>query len=259
MNIRKNYKTHLAISGAIAVIGLGVADRYASFIGCLAGVWFCFVMLRYHRCPRCKKYLPLFDFKSTSNDTATIGYDAMFETMYSNLKSSIINHQYSFSFRARAKRKGNVSTYSARAQFDWQSGPWSLRTTGEANLTDKREASNSAALNYGFTAYQDVSFDCTPYTIHHTPLSIRLRLQGFDCRNWANRIYAYEHDVLYAFSIPATYGLGGRAYVCLKWQALPQLALYLKVSETVYQKTWAFEHDKSVTRTDVHFLLRAMF
>ena len=193
------------------------------------------------------------------NDTATIGYDAMFETMYSNLKSSIINHQYSFSFRARAKRKGNVSTYSARAQFDWQSGPWSLRTTGEANLTDKREASNSAALNYGFTAYQDVSFDCTPYTIHHTPLSIRLRLQGFDCRNWANRIYAYEHDVLYAFSIPATYGLGGRAYVCLKWQALPQLALYLKVSETVYQKTWAFEHDKSVTRTDVHFLLRAMF
>ena len=30
MNIRKNYNTHLAISGAIAVIGLCVADRYAS-------------------------------------------------------------------------------------------------------------------------------------------------------------------------------------------------------------------------------------
>ena len=66
MNIRKNYKTHLAISGAIAVIGLGIADRYASFIGCLAGLWFCFVMLRNHRCPRCKKYLPLFDFRSTN-------------------------------------------------------------------------------------------------------------------------------------------------------------------------------------------------
>lgn len=195
--------------------------------------------------------------------SGTIGYDALLDIRYNGITSSRHDEWWA-ALRARARKKGTTSIYSARFQFDWQSGPWSLRTTGEANLTDKREAingeaSNSAALNYGFTAYQDVSFDCTPYTIHHTPLSIRLRLQGFDCRNWANRIYAYEHDVLYAFSIPATYGLGGRAYVCLKWQALPQLALYLKVSETVYQKNWAVEHSRSTTRTDVHFLLRAMF
>ena len=67
----------------------------------------------------------------------------------------------------------------------------------------------------------------------------------------------YEHDVLYAFSIPAVYGLGGRAYVCLRWQIIPQIALYLRVSETVYARSWAAAHDRSMTRTDVHFLLRA--
>ena len=66
MNIRKDYKKHLMISGLVAAVGLCVADRYASFIGCLGGLWFCFVMLRYHRCPRCRKYLPLFDFKYTN-------------------------------------------------------------------------------------------------------------------------------------------------------------------------------------------------
>ena len=82
-------------------------------------------------------------------------------------------------------------------------------------------------------------------------------LQGFDAREWANRIYTYEHDVLYAFSIPATYGLGGRAYLCLRWQIIPQLALYFRVSETVYAKQWAASHSRPQTRTDLHLLLRA--
>lgn len=88
-------------------------------------------------------------------------------------------------------------------------------------------------------------------------LGFHFRVQGFDAREWANRIYMYEHDVLYAFSIPAVYGLGGRAYVCLRWQIIPQIALYLRVSETVYARSWAAAHDRSMTRTDVHFLLRA--
>ena len=126
---------------------------------------------------------------------------------------------------------------------------------------------NQSALNYGITVFQDIAIDFTPYTVHHTPLSLRLRLQAFDARNWENRIYTYEHDVLYAFSIPATYGLGGRAYLCLKWQIIKPLALYLRISETVYARNWYIEkHPKSVfatqtgrtpTKTDIHVLLRA--
>ena len=171
------------------------------------------------------------------NDTATIGYDAMLEAQYHH--SPISNQQWWLSFRARARKKGATSTYSARAMFEWSRGGWSLRTTADANYVE----------SYGISLAQDIAYDFTPYTLHHTPLSLRLRLQGFDARKWENRIYLYEHDVLYAFAIPATYGLGGRAYLCLHWQIIPQLAMYLRVSETVYSDLR--------TRTDLHFLLRA--
>ena len=177
--------------------------------------------------------------------TKTIGYDALIDIRYNGITSSRNNDWY-ISLRARAKQKG-ISTYAARLTFDWQQGGWSLRTTADANYVQ----------SYGVSIAQDIAYDFTPYTLHHTPLSIRLRLQGFDAREWNNRIYCYEHDVLYAFSIPAVYGLGGRAYVCLRWQIIPQLALYFRLSETVYAKTWASAHNRSQTRTDIHLLLRA--
>ena len=187
----------------------------------------------------------------------TVGYDAMAEAKYTNHRLPVTCYPsyWSLSLRLRARQKGEA-TYSARAQFEWSSGGWSLRTTADANLTPKSLNPNSL-IPYGVSLAQDVSYDFTPYTVLHTPLSLKLRVQFFDAREWANRIYLYEHDVLYAFSIPAVYGLGGRAYLCLRWQIMPQLALYFRVSETVYAKSWATAHDRPQTRTDVHLLLRA--
>ena len=175
--------------------------------------------------------------------TRTLGYDAMLEAQYHH--SPITNDQWWLSLRARAKKKC-TSTYSTRAQFDWSRGPWSLRTTADANFVQ----------TYGVSLAQDVAYDFQLSTFH-LPLSLRFRLQAFDAREWANRIYLYEHDVLYAFSIPATYGLGGRAYFILRWQPIPQLALYFRLSETLYAQKWAAAHDRPQSRTDIHLLLRA--
>ena len=187
--------------------------------------------------------------------TRTLGYDAMAEIQYH--QSPMTNHQWSLSLRARARKKG-ASTYSVRATFDWQRNGWSLRTTADANLTNQKSTiTNQQSIPYGVSIAQDIAYDfSTPYTLHPTPLSIRLRLQFFDAQNWTNRIYLYEHDVLYAFSIPAVYGLGGRAYLCLRWQIIPQLALYFRASETVYARKWAAAHSRPLTRTDLHLLLR---
>lgn len=192
--------------------------------------------------------------------TRTLGYDAMAEAQYYkplNSKLSTLN----FTIRLRAKQKGEQATYSARFLFDWQRNGWSLRTTLDANLTNQKSTiTNQQSIPYGVSIAQDVAYDfSTPYTLHPTPLSIRLRLQFFDAQNWTNRIYIYEHDVLYAFSIPAVYGLGGRAYLCLRWQIIPQLALYFRASETVYARKWAAAHSRPLTRTDLHLLLRATF
>ena len=210
--------------------------------------------------------------------TRTLGYDAMAEIQYHQPGASsrqtggaasaekgynpsqITNHQWRLSlrFRARAKKKG-TSTYSARAIFDWQRNGWILRTTLDANLTNQKSTiTNQQSIPYGISIAQDIAYNFQLSTFNF-PLSLRLRLQGFDAREWANRIYTYEHDVLYAYSIPAVYGLGGRAYLCLRWQIIPQLALYFRASETVYARKWAAAHSRPLTRTDLHLLLRATF
>lgn len=190
----------------------------------------------------------------------TLGYDAMTEIRFNipHHTSNTPHHTSNITLRLRARDKGDLAIYSTRLQYDWQQGAWSLRTTAEANLT----------TSYGYTIYQDIAYDFAQSGLSAKgkaiPLSLRLRVQWFDAREWDNRIYTYEHDVLYAFSIPAVYGLGGRAYLCLRWQAMDKLALYLRVSETIYERAWYQEHHPEwngaagsiPTRTDVHLLLR---
>ena len=188
----------------------------------------------------------------------TLGYDAMAEIQYSWSKHPSFQGGDGgrLSLRLRARQKGDA-TYSTRAQFDWAQGSWSLRTTAEANIIPSKLSTLNSQLTYGYTIFQDISYSLP--LREGRGLGLRLRLQGFDAREWANRIYTYEHDVLYAYSIPAVYGLGGRAYLCLRWQIIPQLTLYFRASETVYARKWAAAHSRPLTRTDLHLLLRATF
>ena len=172
------------------------------------------------------------------------GYDVMAQADW------VPKHDWSMSWRLRAREKGRKGLYSFRYQFNWQSGGWKLRTEANANL--KNDTTHT--LTYGISAHQDIQ-----YAFAKIPIVLQLRLQGFDVRNWDNRIYTYENDVLYAFSIPATYGTGGRFYLNFRWRILPQLALYLRISETIYAKSWASQRDISQYRTDIHLLIRATF
>ena len=204
-------------------------------------------------------------------DSPTTGYDVMTELQYhKSLTPSPVTGNPSplnLLFRIRARKKGEPSTYSARLQIDWQRGGWSLRTTAEANITQDSLSlvgqstahpfRDGSGVGYGYTVFQDISYSLP--LREGMGLGFYFRAQAFDARDWANRIYCYEHDVLYAFSVPAIYGLGGRAYLCIKWQIIPQLALYFRASETVYTKQWAADHSRPQTRTDLHLLVRAKF
>lgn len=228
---------------------LGYAFSETSRIGDENGLYVGFDLTRWKGW-RVSGYADLFRFSGVKYGipyAPSLGYDAMAETQYHA-------RLWYMALRLRAREKGGRATYSARYQFDWASGGWSLRSTAEANLV--RES--ASPRTYGVTLYQDAG-----YAFSRVPLALRARVQYFDAREWNNRIYGYEHDVLYAFSIPAVYGIGGRAYVCLRWQIVEQFALYLRISETVYGSRWYAAHHPEwnrqgvPTRTDVHLLLRA--
>ena len=65
-------------------------------------------------------------------------------------------------------------------------------------------------------------------------MQVQLRLQYFETGSYDSRIYAYESDVLYGFSIPAFYDEGFRYYLNCRLKAGRSLTVWLRWAQTVY-------------------------
>ncbi len=115
------------------------------------------------------------------------------------------NYRFHFSYKAskeiRLKSRIEVSNYSL----------------------DKQETSS------GFLMYQDIS-----YKKLSSPLSFSARFAIFESDSYDSRIYAYENDVLYAFSIPAYSGRGTRFYLLCKYHITRGVDLWLRYAQTSY-------------------------
>ena len=112
---------------------------------------------------------------------------------------------------------------------------------------------------YGIAALQDVS-----YAFRKIPLRIDFRYQFFDAEDYENRIYFYEKDILYAFSIPMNYGLGSRYYLNLKYDLREDISLWFKFAQTIYadgRETSGSGNDEieGNRKTNMRFLLRWKF
>ena len=153
---------------------------------------------------------------------------------------------YRMHTRFRVKRKDEKDTYSLRWNMVYNFGQWKMKTQADGNMVQAK-----GVWTYGWSVLQDVE-----YRFSEVPIVLQLRAQAFDAREWNNRVYIYENDVLYAYAIPFVYGLGGRFWLNARYKINDMFSLYLRVSETIYQRAWAMEHDKKSTRTDVHALLR---
>ena len=81
----------------------------------------------------------------------------------------------------------------------------------------------------GYLLYQDVLY--RPASL---PLTITLRYALFSTSSWNSRIYAYENDVLYAFSVPAYYGNGQRVYLIAKINAGRKVSFWLRIAQTTF-------------------------
>ena len=177
---------------------------------------------------------------SVFGDVWKTGYETMVQADFFSPKD------FQMHLRLRAKRKNEIDTYSARWNGVWELRQWKLKTQVDANMVYANEQ-----WSYGCSVFQDVEYRFT-----QVPIVLQFRAQAFDARAWNNRVYIYENDVLYAYAIPFVYGVGGRFWLNARYKINDTFALYLRVSETVYQPTWAVAHDKHNTRTDIHALLR---
>jgi hypothetical protein len=81
----------------------------------------------------------------------------------------------------------------------------------------------------GFLAFFDVF-----YKPMLKPFSGNIRLQYFETDNFDSRIYAYENDVLYGFSIPAFSDKGFRYYTNINYDVSKKLSFWLRLARTTY-------------------------
>ena len=177
---------------------------------------------------------------SAFGDVWKTGFETMAQADF------IPQKDYRMHTRFRVKRKDEKDTYSLRWNMVYEFGQWKMKTQADGNMVQAK-----GGWTYGWSVLQDVE-----YRFSEVPIVLQLRAQAFDAREWNNRVYIYENDVLYAYAIPFVYGLGGRFWLNARYKINDMFSVYLRVSETVYQRAWAMEHDKKSTRTDVHALLR---
>jgi len=81
----------------------------------------------------------------------------------------------------------------------------------------------------GYMIYQDITWKpmAAQYSIH-------FRYALFDTDGYDERIYAYENDVLYSFSIPAYYYKGSRIYILFKSKLSRNIELWFRFAQTFF-------------------------
>ena len=79
----------------------------------------------------------------------------------------------------------------------------------------------------GMLLLQDIN-----YRFSHLPVSVWFRYCIFKTSSWDSRLYTYENDMLYSFSIPALSGEGSRSYIMTKWEMSNKAELRVKYGLT---------------------------
>jgi len=93
------------------------------------------------------------------------------------------------------------------------------------------------------------------YRFRKIPVSIWFRYCIFKTDNWDSRLYTYENDLLYYFSIPALSGEGNRCYVMIAWEPFRFADFRIK-----YAFTELMQNRNSFSETDeVKIQLRMWF
>lgn len=101
---------------------------------------------------------------------------------------------------------------------------WEIRNRIEFSQYKKEDVNES-----GFLIYQDLI-----YHFSKTPISMNLRYALFDTESYHSRIYAYENDILYTYSVPAYYLKGSRFYLNINWKMNKNFNFYAKYAQTKY-------------------------
>ncbi|RYZ30700.1 MAG: helix-hairpin-helix domain-containing protein [Chitinophagaceae bacterium] len=101
---------------------------------------------------------------------------------------------------------------------------WSIKGRTEMLWFDKRGIDKQE----GFLSYIEVGGQ------PGQKIKGNVRLQYFETGGFESRVYVYESDVLYSFSIPAFYDKGFRYYINASYTPSPKFTFWLRLAQSIY-------------------------
>ena len=110
----------------------------------------------------------------------------------------------------------------------------------------------------GFLSFADVIY--RPLLKRY---SANVRLQYFETDGYNSRIYAYENDVLFYYSIPAFFNKGYRYYLNINYDLDSKISFWLKWSQTLYKNVESvgsgLDEIEGSTKSEVRVMVRVNF
>ena len=110
----------------------------------------------------------------------------------------------------------------------------------------------------GYMLMQDFNFKTFNF-----PISFNTRFAVFNTSSYNTRIYAFESDVLYSFSIPAYFNKGTRYYIGMRYKVMRGVDIWLRFAQTYHanQETMGSGNDEidGNKRSEVKTMLRLKF
>jgi hypothetical protein len=181
-------------------------------------------------------YADLFKFPwlRFRTDAPSIGTDYLLQLTYKPNKQLEIYSR----FRAESKAANFnpdalvISGPVAQPRKNWRTH---LSFKPQPQLTIRTRAeivwfNSSRQQEQGFLGYTDVF-----YKPLLKPWAVNARLQVFETDSYNTRLYAYEQDVLYSYSIPVFYDKGLRYYLNGSFDINKKTTLWIRWAQSIYK------------------------
>lgn len=175
-----------------------------------------------------------FDWLRFQTDAPTNGKRYLFEVNYKPSKRLEAYARYRLRSRGRNTSEETIGLNELVTEnLNNYRFHLSYKVTKSITLKSRVEFSNYQLGNNndekGILVYQDINYKQLSF-----PVSFSLRYAIFETDSYNSRIYAYENDVLYAFSVPALSGRGTRFYITSKYHVARGVDVWLRYAQTYY-------------------------
>lgn len=132
----------------------------------------------------------------------------------------------------RSEAAGEVNFLQNETKYGWQF-QINYLLNDRIELRNRVEISQfidgSANASMGYMLYQDINYHSA-----NQRFGASTRLAVFNTDSYSSAIYAYENDMLYAFSIPSYFGQGIRFYQLLNYDLTQKINCWFRYSLSYY-------------------------